>query len=157
MPYFEVTLYASLLKMSHKNSNDAVIFWTKLATHRKFEPCVNKDWQKIVVKKITQNVSFPFLNFSIFTSFCPIKKMTCLVTLFDRRPQVFKNSLKLTIFGILNELLSTRSMNVAHFARNCNVETFSVIFKHCVDKRPQFSILVNKNYRAIYDHYWLFF
>ena len=83
--------------------------------------------------------------------------MTCRVTLFDCRPQVFKNSLKLTIFGILNELLSTRSMNVAHFARNCNVETFSVIFKHCVDKRPQFSILVNKNYRAIYDHYWLFF
>ena len=43
---------------------------------------------------------------------------TCLATLFDRKPQVFKKSPKLTIFGIFNELLSTQNVNVARFARN---------------------------------------
>jgi len=48
-------------------------------------------------------------NFVIFI-------LTCLVTLFDRKLQFSKISLKLTIFGIFNELLST--VNVARFARN---------------------------------------
>ena len=50
--------------------------------------------------------------------------MTCLVTLFDRKLQVFKNSAKLTIFGIFNEPLSTQIENVARFARNVE-EDFS--------------------------------
>ena len=41
---------------------------------------------------------------------------------------IFKNSPKLTVFGIFSELLSTQNVKVARFARN--VETFSVIFKH---------------------------
>ena len=45
-------------------------------------------------------------------------KLTCLVTLFDNKFQVFKNSSKLTIFGIFNELLSTQNVYVARFARN---------------------------------------
>ena len=49
--------------------------------------------------------------------------MTCLVTLFDRKLLVSKNSPKSTIFGIFNELLSTQSVNVARFARISN-ETF---------------------------------
>ena len=63
--------------------------------------------------------------------------MTCLVTLFDCKIQVFKNSPKLTIFGIFNELLATQNVNVARFARNVNLltETFSVIFKHCADPK----------------------
>ena len=44
--------------------------------------------------------------------------MTYLVTLFDHNFQVFKNSPKLTIFGIFNEFLSTQNVNVARFARN---------------------------------------
>ena len=44
--------------------------------------------------------------------------MTCLVTLFDRKLQVFKNLPKLTIFGIFSELLSTQNVNIARFARN---------------------------------------
>ena len=44
--------------------------------------------------------------------------MTYLVTLFDCNFQVFKNSPKLTIFGIFNELLCTQNENVARFARN---------------------------------------
>ena len=56
-----------------------------------------------------------------------LKKVTCLVPLFDYKLQV------LTIFGIFSELLSTQNVNVARFARNVN-ETFSVIFKHCVNK-----------------------
>ena len=45
--------------------------------------------------KITQNVTFEFWHFPPI--FVPLK-MTCLVTLFDRKLQVFKNSSKLTIF-----------------------------------------------------------
>ena len=58
--------------------------------------------------KITLNVAFEFWHFP------PI---TCLVTLFDRKLQVFKNSPKWTIFGIFIQLLSTQNVNVAHFVR----------------------------------------
>ena len=50
--------------------------------------------------------------------------MTCLVTLFDHKLTVFKNSPKLTIFGIFNELLSTQIINVARFARNVECDFF---------------------------------
>ena len=47
--------------------------------------------------KITQNVAFEFRHFPpIFV----LLKLTYLVTLFDRKLQVFKNSPKWTIFGI---------------------------------------------------------
>ena len=53
--------------------------------------------------------------------------MTCLVTLFDRKLQVFKNSPKWTIFGIFNELLATQNVqnvNVARFARKVECDFF---------------------------------
>ena len=50
--------------------------------------------------------------------------MTCLVTLFDCKLQIFKNSPKLTIFGIFNELMSTENVNVARFARNVEWDFF---------------------------------
>ena len=65
--------------------------------------------------KITQNVEFEFWHFPpIFV----LLKLTCLVTMFDRKLQVFKNSPKWNIFGIFNQLLSTQNVNVARFARN---------------------------------------
>ena len=65
--------------------------------------------------KIIQNVAFEFWHFPpIFV----LLKLTCLVTLFDRKLQVFKNLPNRSIFGIFNELLSTRNVNVARFARN---------------------------------------
>ena len=49
--------------------------------------------------KITQNVAFEFWHFPpIFV----LLKLTCLVTLFDRKLRVFKNSPKWTSFGIFN-------------------------------------------------------
>ena len=51
-------------------------------------------------------------------------KLTCLVTLFDRKLQVFKNSPKLTIFGIFDNLLSTQNVNVARLARNVEGDFF---------------------------------
>ena len=55
----------------------------------------------------------------VFWHFPPIfvlLKVTCLVTLFDRKHQVFKNSPNLPLFCIFNELLSTQNVNVACFA-----------------------------------------
>ena len=49
--------------------------------------------------------------------------------MFDRKFQVFKKLAKSTIFGIINELLSTQNWNVARFARNIEWD-FSIIFKH---------------------------
>ena len=54
--------------------------------------------------KITQNVAFEFLKVWHFPPIFVILKLTCLVTLFDRKLQVFKNSPKWTIFGILINL-----------------------------------------------------
>ena len=68
--------------------------------------------------KITQNVAFELFQFWHFPPIFVLLKLTCLVTLFDRKLQVFKNSPKLTVFGIFNELLSTQDVNVARFARN---------------------------------------
>ena len=49
--------------------------------------------------KITLNVAFEFWHFSpIFV----LLKLTCLVTLFDRKLQVFKNSPKWTTFDIFS-------------------------------------------------------
>ena len=49
--------------------------------------------------KITQNAAFEFWHYPpIFV----LLKVTCLVTLFERKLQVFKNSPKFTIFGIFN-------------------------------------------------------
>ena len=68
--------------------------------------------------KSTQNVAFESFNFVHFPPFFVLLKLTCLVTLFDRKLQVFKNSPKLTICGTFNKLLSTQNVNVARFARN---------------------------------------
>ena len=54
----------------------------------------------------------------IFPPIFVLLKLTCLVTLLDRKLQVFKSSPKWTIFGIFNYLLFTQNVNVARFARN---------------------------------------
>ena len=71
--------------------------------------------------KITQE---SHLNFH-FPPIFVLLKLTCLVTLFDCKLQVFKNSPKLTIFGIFDELLSTQNVNVARFARNVECDFLS--------------------------------
>ena len=60
---------------------------------------VETEDDKVTLFKKTQNVAFEFWHFPpIFV----LLKLTCLVTLFDRKLQVFKNSPKWTIFGIFN-------------------------------------------------------
>ena len=66
-------------------------------------------------------LEFQFWHFpTIFV----LSKVTCLVTLFNRKLQVFKYSPKLTIFGIFSELLSTQNVNVARYARNVEWDFF---------------------------------
>ena len=73
--------------------------------------------------KMTQNVSFEFLNFGISNQFF-LWKLTYLVTLFKYNFGIFKNSPKRTIFDLFNELLSTQNANVARFARNIKWDFF---------------------------------
>ena len=64
--------------------------------------------------------------------------------------RIFKNSPKLTVFGIFDELLSIQNVNVARFARNvkcdffCDFQTpyvrlgwFVAYLKHCGDQRKK--------------------
>ena len=67
--------------------------------------------------KITQNVTFEFLAFWHFSPTFVLLKLTFLVSLFDRKFQVFKNS--------PNPKLTFASLAMLN-------ETFSEIFKHCV-------------------------
>ena len=54
------------------------------------------------------------LNLGIFHQFLfYFKKLTCLVTLFDRKLQVFNNLPKWSIFGILKLTFVHRNVNVA--------------------------------------------
>ena len=61
-------------------------------------------------------------------------KITCLVTLFNHKIQVFKNSLKWTIFGIFNELLYTQIANLARSAHHdewdfyCDFQTPCILY-----------------------------
>ena len=64
------------------------------------------------------------LSFSILAPIFVLSKLTCLVTLLDCKLKVFKNSPKLTISSILNELLSTQNVNLARFARNVECDFF---------------------------------
>ena len=54
-------------------------------------------------------------------NFCPTK-VAYLVTLFDRKLQIFKNSPKLTIFWVF--LINSKCKRMLN-------ATFSIIFKHC--------------------------
>ena len=74
-------------------------------------------------------------------------KLTCLVTLFDRKLQGFKNSPKWTIFGVFNSLLSTQNVNVARFARNVEWDFF------CDFQTPWIWLIiynVSQNWRKIF-------
>ena len=66
--------------------------------------------------------------------------MTCLVTLFDRKLQIFKNLQKLTIFGFFNELLSTQNVKTELAPLAILNETFSVTFKYVLRRRSLNSI-----------------
>ena len=93
------------------------------------------DWCPTQYLKITQNVIFEFTL--AFSPIFVLLKLTCLVTLFDLKLQIFKNSPERTTFGIFNEFLYFQNVNVAPstFAVFKN-ETFSVIFKKLgFDKR----------------------
>ena len=54
--------------------------------------------------------------------FFVLSKLTCLVTLFDRKIQVFKNSSKLA--QIFNKLFSIQNANKSRFARNVEWDFF---------------------------------
>ena len=63
------------------------------------EPEIRKKDMSSHWLKITQNIAFEFWH---IPPILVLLKLTCLVTLFDRKLQVFKNTPKWTIFGILN-------------------------------------------------------
>ena len=73
-------------------------------------------------------LNFPILHFpTIFV----LVKVTCLVTLFDRKVQV------LTIFGFFDELLSTQNVTVARFARNVECDIFGDFQTLCLCTKVQ--------------------
>ena len=76
------------------------------------------------------NSNFKFLNtlqIDHFWHFPPIFVLlivNCLVTLFDNKLQVFKNSPKWTNFGIFSEVLSTQNVNLGSLRLQCWMRLF---------------------------------
>ena len=75
-------------------------------------------------KKNLENISKCLIWNWHFSPIFVLLKLNILVTLFDRKLQVFKNSPKWTIFGIFDELLAIQNVNVARFARNVECDFF---------------------------------
>ena len=73
--------------------------------------------QATMLEKYSKYCIFYFQFWHFLPIFCPIKE-TYLVTLYDCKLQSFKNSPKLTFFGIFHKLLSSQNVNVARFAHN---------------------------------------
>ena len=63
-----------------------------------------------VIWKSPKKVSFEFWHFPLIFV---LRKMACLVTLFDHKLQIFKKS---TYFDIFNEFLATQNIHIARFA-----------------------------------------
>ena len=95
--------------------------------------------------KITYNVAFEFFQFWHFPQIFVQSKVTPLVTLFDRKLQIFKNSPKWPLFGIFNQLLSTQNGNIARFARNVKCDFLGDFQTLCqrANKRKLFLLNVN--------------
>ena len=85
------------------------------------------------------------LKFWHFPTIIVVLKLTCLVTLFDSKLQVFKNSPKWTIFGVFNQLLSTQNVNVARFARNVEWDFFFLKMRNIKDIQSVKSIYCNES------------
>ena len=108
--------------------------------HRCADFCLKSTLDLAYCIKITQNVAFEFCYFpSIFV----LIKLTCLVTLFDSKLQVFKNSPNWTILCTFNSLLSTQNVNVARFAHNVERDFFSDFQTPCI-VRIHSSLTVSK-------------
>ena len=91
--------------------------------------------------KITQNVAFQFWHFS--TNFWPIKTDMSGNSVWPKASD-FQKLVKLTIFGIFDDLLSTQNVNVARFARNVEWDFFvwfSNTLKYLQDSRQKLSDL----------------
>ena len=98
--------------------------------------------------KIPQNVAFEFWHFPpIFV----LLKLTCLVTLFDRKLQICKNSPKWTILGIFYLLLSIQNVfkNVTKWDF-LKIFTYNALHMIFLPIFYQFNGLVNWSY-LIYD------
>ena len=109
-----------------------------LPHHRESQSCLHSenrcsDTQPFWYSTVFEN-NLKCLNWVVqFWHFLPIFvlfNLTSLVTLFDRKLQIFKKSPKLTIF---NELLSTQNVNVARFARNVKWDFFCDFQPLCID------------------------
>ena len=100
--------------------------------------------------KITWNVTFEFFQFWHFPPIFVLWKLPCLVTLFDRKLQVLKNSPKWTIFGILNSLLSTQNV-----ARNVEWDFFCDFQTpwSCMIRVLHFSKKKNISLKAFWQHF----
>ena len=95
-------------------------------------------WQLYSNLLKNQNPKMRFCEFSDLTLFFQfwhfppifvLLKVTYLITLFDRKLQVFQNSPKWTIFDIFNELLSSQNVIVAYIL-NAIWIIWMTIFKH---------------------------
>ena len=84
------------------------IFCQKIESHESYQSCFPNSCT--IHSTVFENHPKCLISIVQLWHFSPIfvlLKLTCLVTLYDRKLQVFKNSPKRTIFGIFDQLLPT--------------------------------------------------
>ena len=89
-----------IVKNSPKKFIKIEFFWKKCTKQREIILVFGHYTSQCL--KITQKVAFSIFQFWDFPPMFVLLKLTCLVTLFDRKFQIFKKSLKLTVFGIFD-------------------------------------------------------
>ena len=104
--------------------------------------------------KITQNVVFEFLNFVHFPPIFVLLNLTCLVTLFDRKLQVFKNSPKLTILGIINYFLGVKALKGHKIIRKNKGRLRDISCVTAVAAIGELNASPEKNKKVSYDFEW---
>ena len=94
-----------LMKEMYNNYEEEDDDWDLPEEKDPFQEDLNQEICIGTAQVFLQPIGKSKFQFFVFWHFSPIfvlLKLTCLVTLFDRKLQVFKNSLKWTIFGMFN-------------------------------------------------------
>ena len=94
--YFPRNYFIALQKV--KNKNDIKLMHSHFTLKLNIFILIELLSPMHIAWKFTQNVAFLFFQFWYFLPIFVLLKLTCLVTLFDSKLQVFKNSINWIIF-----------------------------------------------------------
>ena len=148
----QVQRYMKCLLMSHSSN----VLWHNFFSQKDCMICFDEKRQSIFRPHFHWNIKFNFIatrwdfynkiwHFLVIFFLCTLfeNQQKCLIRVFQfwhfplifvqlKNFRFFKNSPKLTIFGLFDELLSTQNINLARFARNLEWAFFCDFQTPCI-------------------------